>query len=80
MSIPYEKLDINNIEKIEKFIKDEEIDFVQFASHPNRIYLCKVIGRRAARKAKIKFSDFGSTYKLLESLVQKNKIKENESK
>lgn len=71
----YAKFNINQSQEIEEFCKDNDIDFIQWASGPDRIYLTTIIKKgKCERKAKITFNDFEKALKALEQTI--NQIKE----
>jgi len=66
-----EKLNINNLSKIKDFCLNNNINFVQWASHPDRIYLTTIIKKgKCERKARIVFNDFEKDLKVLQNLTQ----------
>lgn len=77
----YPKFRITEIEKIQQFCKNKEINFVQWVTggdrEKDRIYLCKAIGKTCYREAKILFDFDCSLHEAVEIL---EKIKEENAK
>jgi len=69
----YKKLDINNQSSILKFIEEEDINFVQWASNPDRIYLCEATGNGSCkRKARVSFANFEEAINILEGYIEED--------
>jgi hypothetical protein len=68
------KYNIAQTKEIKEFCKANDINFIQWASNPDRIYLTTSCKKgKCVRKAKIDFEDFESDINQLENFLEELK-------